>query len=271
MSGSGHMQTNPWGPGLIGCTIALGLYGVSLGQAWFYWRAFPLDPRHLKYLVSFVCVLDTLHTYNMISIYWIYLIKDRHNSSSTSYTPWQMTAAVFLSYFITLVVQLFYGHRVWIISAKNQWLTVTVIASACVSFALGLSCAIFGAIKGIMVLFTTPLYAGAALVSVVCDVLITGSVIFYLRDGRSGLRRTETLIQHIVVVFVNMGFLTCVVSLLIFVLYMTQGGNYYIGAPTAILSKCYVNSLLAVLNARQRIRQKHRASAINTLVIPTIY
>ncbi|EGO23546.1 hypothetical protein SERLADRAFT_408898 [Serpula lacrymans var. lacrymans S7.9] len=171
--GGGHAGASQWGPGLIGCIIALSLYGVALAQTWFYWRAFPRDGKHLKYL-----------------------------------------GALTLSYFIPFVVQIFYGHRVWIISAKNRLLTASV------------------------------LYAGSALSSVICDVFITGSVIFYLREGRSGIRRTvlrtETLVQQIIVMFVNMGVLTW--------WYMTPQGKNYVGTTTTILSKCYVNSLLAILS-----------------------
>ncbi|EGN97956.1 hypothetical protein SERLA73DRAFT_182760 [Serpula lacrymans var. lacrymans S7.3] len=179
----------------------------------------------------------------------------------------QMTGALTLSYFIPFVVQIFYGHRVWIISAKNRLLTASVVAAAFVTLVLGLGCNIAGTINGPAVLFNTPLYAGSALSSVICDVFITGSVIFYLREGRSGIRRTETLVQQIIVMFVNMGVLTCVVSFITFVMYMTPQGKNYVGTTTTILSKCYVNSLLAILNARQSIRRRDRSSAFE---LPTL-
>ncbi|EGO28810.1 hypothetical protein SERLADRAFT_380940 [Serpula lacrymans var. lacrymans S7.9] len=263
--GGGQM----WAPQLIGCMIASSLYGVALGQSWFYWRAFPRDAMYIKYLVITILVLDTVHTYTTVSIASIYLINGRRDNFPAPYIPWQLNLAGFLVYFTTFTVQSFYALRVWIISARNRPLTAAILLTSSTCLVLGLLCVALGATSGVNVLYSTPLYACAALVRFVCDILITGSVVFYLREGRTGIKRTETLTQHIIVVSVNMGLITCFLSLSIFILYIVQHGQYYISAPTAMLTKCYTNSLLTVLNARKSVRHQDQVLHLPTLSLST--
>ncbi|KIJ69138.1 hypothetical protein HYDPIDRAFT_36226 [Hydnomerulius pinastri MD-312] len=90
------------------------------------------------------------------------------------------------------------------------------------------------------------LSAASMFLGVVCDWLISGSVYFYLRSSRSGVKRTETRIQRIMTVFVNMGLCTCMLSCILFILCWVKNGSAYVGAPSMILCETYVNSILAV-------------------------
>ncbi|KAH7914011.1 hypothetical protein BJ138DRAFT_503787 [Hygrophoropsis aurantiaca] len=103
-------------------------------------------------------------------------------------------------------------------------------------------------------------------ISVACDALISGSIYYYLRPGRAGIKRTETRIQNITTIFVNMGFLTCITSLAMIVLFFAKAGNY-IAAPAPIACKSYVNSVLAILNARKPVAPPKKAT---TFELPTI-
>ncbi|KAH7922813.1 hypothetical protein BV22DRAFT_1048607 [Leucogyrophana mollusca] len=64
-----------------------------------------------------------------------------------------------------------------------------------------------------------------------------GSIFFYLQPQRSGIKRMATTIQELINVFVNMGFFTCLVSLVLFIFNWTQNGQYWIGAPAPIICK----------------------------------
>ncbi|KAH7912834.1 hypothetical protein BJ138DRAFT_1147511 [Hygrophoropsis aurantiaca] len=84
--------------------------------------------------------------------------------------------------------------------------------------------------------------------------IITSNIFFYLRPQRSGVKRIGSAVGHLINVFVNMGLLTCLISLLLLVFNWTEGGQYWLGAPAPIMCKSYTNSLLAILNARNTIR-----------------
>ncbi|KAF8550618.1 hypothetical protein OG21DRAFT_393198 [Imleria badia] len=160
-----------------------------------------------------------------------------------------------MTYLVTFAVQSFYCHRIWIITGKKKVVTIPILA-------LGIWTT-FDIIKHgtIKFLDTTSLVPIASGVSAVCDTIITGTIFKCL--WKSELRGRSHVIRDLVVVCVNMGALTCLIS----VIYLGQGNAYWVSAPAVILSRCYVNSLLAMLNARRQIRERQLHG---TLRVPTL-
>ncbi|KAH7921213.1 hypothetical protein BV22DRAFT_746450 [Leucogyrophana mollusca] len=236
-----------WGPAFIGLAFSLGMYGVALGQYGFYLRAFPFDQKALRMLVLLIFIMDSLQSYGMI-VYFKTLFVLCHRSTAPtclSVLPWELFMAIILNYVVTLTVQSFYAHRVWIISGGNKLITVAVLTTTLAQFVLGIMCA-GDAIRtrSVSAVYTSMLTGGAAAgISAFCDTLITGSVFFYLHRRRTGVKRVATPIQQLVNVTVNMGLLT-------------QKNT-----------TAYVNSLLAVLNARKSIRD-HAAKTYELSTVP---
>ncbi|KIJ13137.1 hypothetical protein PAXINDRAFT_14038 [Paxillus involutus ATCC 200175] len=104
--------------------------------------------------------------------------------------------------------------------------------------------------------------------------MITSSVFYYLRPARTGVTRRGNVIKRLNDVFVQMGLLSFVNSMAMVILYYIQDhqlGEFLTAAPGLILSKTYVNSMLAVLNARKSIRDQEYPTEISVPTIPTIY
>ncbi|KAI5983909.1 hypothetical protein EDD15DRAFT_2313321 [Pisolithus albus] len=49
-----------------------------------------------------------------------------------------------------------------------------------------------------------------------------------------------------------------------------QAGQYFTAAPVSLLSKTYTNSMLAVLNARKRIRDRQQLEQASPSELPTL-
>ncbi|KIJ58158.1 hypothetical protein HYDPIDRAFT_119891 [Hydnomerulius pinastri MD-312] len=256
-----------WGPGACGFIISLALFGATLGQSIFYFRCFPDDLKSLRVVVRSHRTMDIGHTYCMAGLYWKFLISCHGVTSFECPVKLPWYAAVLLSYLISSTVQGFYVHRVWIISGRNILLTGLIAAIAIVEFVCtNVAFATWSA----PALYSTPWSPRSAGASVICDVLITGSVFFYLRASRRGVRRSQNYFRQLTVVFVNMGVLTCMIATSWCLLYLIQGGNYYTAFPTTFICKSYANSLLAVLNARKSIRERERELRENGHDLATI-
>ncbi|KAH7920057.1 hypothetical protein BV22DRAFT_1133392 [Leucogyrophana mollusca] len=259
-----------WGPGLVGLALALVVYGVALGQYGFYLRAFPLDRRALKILVLFIFVLDTLHSYGLTAYYWLFLVSCHRvvSQGCSLVVPWQTAMAGVCQYFTIFIVQSFYSHRLWIISGHNKSVTGAVLTTAFTQIVLGIWCVLTfihaGSPSAARITLVTA--SSAAGLSVICDMVITSSIFFYLRPQRSGIKRLGTSVQQLIDVFVSTGLLTCLASLAVFILLWVPDGQYWLPALTPMLCKCYANSLLAILNARKSIRK----DAMRTLELPTM-
>ncbi|KIJ65733.1 hypothetical protein HYDPIDRAFT_27724 [Hydnomerulius pinastri MD-312] len=241
-----------WGPGIIGrSSSTVMMYGTAVGQSIFYARSFPKDPISTKLIVFLLFIADTTQL------------------------PPGAWLAVPINYLVTFTVQSLYCQRIWIISGKKRHVTVPILVTAVVQLGFGSWCSVEAIHdKTIKYLFSTPLTAYAAFASTVCDIFITSAVFKYLwrsqRDVR--MRSRPALIQELAIVFINMGTLTCMISLTMGIVYLIQDEHYWVAAPAVVLSRCYINSFLAVLNARRSIRdleQRPYIVEMPTLTITT--
>ncbi|KAG2746083.1 hypothetical protein P692DRAFT_20808428 [Suillus brevipes Sb2] len=258
-----------WGPGLIGCIIATVLYGISFGQYMFYLRSFPQDSKRLKLFIMAVFLFETIHQYAMIGIYWSILISCRRSSSleCTMKLPW---------YSVIFAVQCFYAHRVWIITGNNHWITGTVSVLATTSFVCGMivSGLVFQT-RSPEVMFSTKWSPISSFTGAICDSVITGSIWLFMRPERTGnvRKKSRNYISEMMWIFINMGLFSCIMAITVAVLYLFQDGligQFYTAAPGAVIGKSYMNSMMAVLNARKSIRERERLDLTELLTIPTI-
>jgi len=106
-------------------------------------------------------------------------------------------------------------------------------------------------------MYNSPYPALAAGANTVSDVLITISIAYFLRSQSQ--HRQGNYIRQVKVIFVEMGLMSCIVSIFIVVtlsLPDIDARVYWGTAPGLLLTKVSFNSMLAVLNTRRTIRQR---------------
>ncbi|KAF9245266.1 hypothetical protein BU15DRAFT_71024 [Melanogaster broomeanus] len=226
---SNPLVMSAWAPGLIGFAFSSSLYGISLSQSIYYVRHFPNDSRLIKFMVLVIFLADSFHMIFSVQFFWQLLVLC-HGSSSwicENQLPWGIFIGAPLNYFITFAVQSFYGHRVWIISGNNRYITLAILVAAISQFGLGGWCSFEAFVRFFLImaefdnpsirslrngtiefLYTDPgefiLYAAG--MSTLCDILITSAVVKYMYN--SDLRRRINFIQDLAIVLINMGVLT---------------------------------------------------------------
>ncbi|KAG2155183.1 uncharacterized protein EDB93DRAFT_89617 [Suillus bovinus] len=95
-----------------------------------------------------------------------------------------------------------------------------------------------------------------------------------MRPARTGnvRRKSRNYISDMMWILINMGLFSCLVAISITVLYMFQDGlvgQFYTAAPGAVTGTSYVNSMMAVLNARKSLREREQLG-YNLTELPTI-
>ncbi|KAI6030319.1 hypothetical protein EDC04DRAFT_2711419 [Pisolithus marmoratus] len=185
-----------------------------------------------------------------------------------------LTVAFASNFCVAFLVQCFYAHRVWIIGRQNKLLTCGALLAATAQLVFGtLTLEDAYDSNNIATFFSNPDSAANALISAICDAIITASVYFCLRhsENGSGLVR-EDPIQKLNLVFVQMGLITFTSALTTSALYYESDlvGEYFTAAPVSLLSKTYSNSMLAVLNARRRIRDRQQLALVSPSELPTL-
>ncbi|KAF8139699.1 hypothetical protein EV363DRAFT_306938 [Boletus edulis] len=244
---------------------------VTLGYAYIRW--FPNERRLQRMAVLGVIILDFLYTAVALEVTWEQLISCRRGISDACAegNSWESFIGISMATLITYSVQMFYCYRVWIVSGKNRIITGLVATLAGIQLIFGAICSsIMIVTRALDALFTKPYIPALSVgASAMCDIIILGSMVFYLRESRTGVRRSGNRMHRMVVLFVLMGFLTCLFATLVVISYVSKGA-FWEAAPGEMLPKLYVNSMLMALNARKITEEQDGPRPGPEILVPTI-
>jgi len=97
------------------------------------------------------------------------------------------------------------------------------------------------------------------------DVCIAGSLCYFFYTNRTGVRRTDSVLNVLMLYCINGGILTTLCNISVFVTFATLPTNYVFMAIFFVSSKLYFSSFAATLNCRDMLRTNLNASESVTL------
>ncbi|KAJ7507868.1 hypothetical protein B0H11DRAFT_147767 [Mycena galericulata] len=237
---------------LIGVIAAVLLYGVTCVQAFYYFNNYQ-DGLWAKTLVAVLWVLETVHSIFGCHAIYFFVITNYGNPASLAKATWSAILTLLVSSFIMLLVHLFYAKRVWHMSRGNIFLTALIVMFALGHSGMGFVIAVrafelqdFAAFVKI-----TGVVDSALSLAVVTDVLIAATLSYYLHTSRSGLARTDSLINRLLVYTINNGILTSAFDIITLFQVTAEAHNLIFLAVFQVVGSLYTNSMLATLNSRK--------------------
>lgn len=245
-----------FGAYLIGVVISAVLYGVTCVQVWYYYVSYPTDPWHIKSLVFAVFASDTVHQALVTHSAYIYLVSDITNPAGLQDLVWSLIVEVLFNAITAFLVQCFLSMRVYRLSNKSIPVTVIVMSSVIAEFVLSIT----------YVAKALPIQTFAGLLELkgissavnattaASDVLIAGCVCFLLQKSRTGFRRSDTMINKLMLFSLNTGLLTGIFAVASLISISVWPDAFIYIAFYFCVGRLYCNSLLATLNARRIIR-----------------
>lgn len=247
---------NTFGAMFDGMTIATALYGITCGQTIAYYRAYPDDLEYLKVLVALLWVNDTLQQIFVFHAGWYYLVtKCGRNLIACTSSNWSIVAQIVPSELSTAIVEFFFILRIYKLGQSKFALILGILP--CVAFAF---CMAY-----VAKCFRLPEFRFAtqdqwvvyvfALAHAANDIVIAITMCYFLwKHKNRGFLPTRSLVSSLMHWTITTGLLTSIVTWSYFVLYIAFPLDmWYIGLYITH-SKFYVNSMLAVLNSRKRLR-----------------
>ncbi|KLO06657.1 hypothetical protein SCHPADRAFT_837763 [Schizopora paradoxa] len=242
----------------IGCVISVCFSGIAALQAYIYFRQYRnRDSRRTKSMVLSAWALDVVHTVFICQGIWHYLVLNWGNLGELDHLTWTVGMSIAITGLITVLVHMFYAMRVWRLSKHNAWITGLIVILACVRLGSALKISrlrlkhFSSFISDFRWLFTF----GLAL-SALIDVIITGTLCYYLRSSVTGYSSIDDIIHRIILYTINNGLFTCLASLIDMVCAASMPHNFLFLSLHFIIAKCYVNSLLSSLNSRDALRDR---------------
>ncbi|KAI0695201.1 hypothetical protein C8T65DRAFT_744096 [Cerioporus squamosus] len=248
-----------YGALLLGGFVGLISYGILVHQAYKYVRVYSDDKREFinKAFVFTIIATDTFYIAVIIHACYTYLVSDYFQPLELLRGIWSIKIQPMMAGITVLICQSFFARRVYILSSKHRVLVALSVMLMLTTFGF--------AIAGSVIAFKFQLFSeyehfywidsaacGAAIVS---DSLTAGVLIVTLSRRRTPYEKTNTLLNSLIVYTINTGLLTGIVNSLALVFALVRPDTMIWIAIEFVAVRLYTNSVLAVLNSRESLRE----------------
>ncbi|EJD03388.1 uncharacterized protein FOMMEDRAFT_156792 [Fomitiporia mediterranea MF3/22] len=264
---------------LITSWFAIALSGVMLLQAYIYYRGRPQnDHRIFGAMVLVLLILDMAHVVCIMITLYHYLIRNFGNNNALAYLVPSLALTVGLTvrsnfvfaerlrftrlkpgYNHILCSKFLYMAR---LEARNNVIAPIIFVLQVARLISGWVTTVKAIEFGTFIAWTHQvrwIFTAGVAIAVVCDILITGSLCYWLHGSRTGLHGMDEIIDKIILYSVENGALTCFSSIASLICAIIMPGNLVFIGIHFVISKLYINSVLASLNTRNSFRaQKER-------------
>ncbi|KAH7929264.1 hypothetical protein BV22DRAFT_1116995 [Leucogyrophana mollusca] len=246
----------------LGITLAVGLTGITVVQAWTYVND-NKDPLLLRAFVAILLLADIGTTFLDVQVMHFCLITNFGNLAPLAVTTKAGLAEFILTVIVVYLVQIFFVTRIYLLQKERWWISVAI--SFQLLFATGALgtgiVALADLVKHptVQILATTEnkiMFGITGSFSAVADVMITASLTVLLSSAKSGVKRTNTVLQKLIVFIVSRGLMVSVTQVLFLIVYLIRPDKLWWVPLHFISSKLYVITMVAMLNERSQLRSQ---------------
>jgi len=245
--------------------VAAVLYGVTCVQALYYYTH-QNDGWYLQLSVTAVVIFDTIHQALITHTVYTYTITDWGNPDQLQLIVWSLLVEVIFTGLTALIVQGFLTMRIWRLSNRNIYITGTSViliiggfVTLIVYVARALQFVTLSSLERVKGESISVNVLGAA-----ADLFIAGMLCSLLNVSRTGFRRSDAIINRLILFTVNTGLLTSLCALASLISILAAPNTYIYIAFFFCLGRLYTNSLLASLNARKVLARVNNRSSEGT-------
>lgn len=117
-----------YGAGYIGVIFTAILYGLTTLQTYFYYVHYTNDGFDIKFLVSLIWVLDSLHMAIVAYCIYYYLVINYNNPLALGVGHWSLFMSVAFNVIIAFIVQCFFTRKIHILCRPGlRWFVTSII------------------------------------------------------------------------------------------------------------------------------------------------
>ncbi|KAI0651201.1 hypothetical protein C8Q79DRAFT_18240 [Trametes meyenii] len=240
---------NTLGAWLLGTCFGLIMQGMIYHQAYQYYRLYPNDRIILKLWVVVVVFIETVNSALTIHTSYVYLITNYSNPASLLGPPvWSLSILPIPASFAALVSQTFFARRVYLFGPRRGRIAVVTAAMTCYLGFFGIFAAL--SVRTFhtndfqeFLKFSWMASVGSSLL-MVGDFMTTAVLIFTLRRSRTGVTRTDSLLDLLIMYAISTGLLICIFNILNVAFAIAEPDNLIYTAISMVLAKLYANTFL---------------------------
>ncbi|KAH9847870.1 hypothetical protein C2E23DRAFT_483043 [Lenzites betulinus] len=220
------------GVAYLGVAISSAIYGITCIQTFQYYRSprGSTDVPFLKFIVLILWMLDSSHQALIVQIVYHYLILNYANATALLRTVWSIPTEIIVNAVIACIVETFFVMRIWKLS-RNTFVTGACMAFTIAHLSMNLVFPIRTFFYPILVEAETKLKSTGSSglgVAVVADVSISMAMVWYLRKGRTGLRKSDDMIGRLIMLTITTGSFTTIFVIANLVAYLAAPSQLYV-------------------------------------------
>ncbi|THV00052.1 hypothetical protein K435DRAFT_719304 [Dendrothele bispora CBS 962.96] len=241
-----------------GNIIAIGLFGIIIVQVWIYINT-NTDKWPLQLLVAILASLDLANTCLNAKILHQYLISNFGDLMVFA----NISKASLIEYLITLIVvlcvEVFFASRVWIIGKVHWIVPVSMVVTALAGTGAGIASMIGQFQNDSLLIYNGNMqklevgWSGS--LSAVSDIIATAALSWSLSSSKTGIKRTDTLLQKLFQYTITRGLLVTIDQTIFVIIFLTDPEKLWWTPFHYSLSKVYVITMIAMLNARDILKK----------------
>lgn len=234
------------------------LYGITTLQTYIYYSWAFRDPLVVKLLSYSLWILDTLHMGFVSHAMYYWLIGSYSNIASLGSGIWTLSASVGINVAIAFLVQSYFAYKIFCL-CKPRWrwvVTSFVGVLILVNTGFGTQTTAVIAMRWDLVNFssgTRQAIVSYIVAAIACNGAIMVCLTILLYNKKTSFRRTNVMIHTLIIYAVERFFLITAVLFAQLVGTLVDPDALWPLSINFLIGQLEANSLLATLNARQRI------------------
>ncbi|KIM46891.1 hypothetical protein M413DRAFT_23222 [Hebeloma cylindrosporum] len=258
---------NTLGAAFLGMCASSILIGIAIVQTHLYYRTYPRDWMYQKVAVGVLLAVAIPHMVFAMHAVYFYIIINFGNPRGLQTVIWSFKVQVIFNTLTVIFVQGLYAVRVWkrneVGSHFSRILPAAVVLIVAGGWAVGLLATVesfkqkdftnIDSMKTVLKL----IFGTATCV----DLIIAGAMCYYLYQSRTTFVGTNNKIFTVMQYVLITGCLTSLSSLCTLLLYATMPDNLVWIGMDLLLPNIYLNSYLAMLNARKSMNEKEASGS----------
>ncbi|KAG2355648.1 hypothetical protein BDR07DRAFT_1613545 [Suillus spraguei] len=249
-----HDIGSTFGALFIGVTTAAVLFGLSNVQAFIYFQTHrDTGMTFNKLAVIWLWTFDALHTALIVHCIYYYLVINYTDFDALVGIVWSFKLSIAIEFVLIYSVHLLYVYRIWTISkGKSRILSITV--GMIIILRSGVAAVFIWALYQChvfpdLIKFEWAMYLSLGTITF-ADIVIASTLCYLLATSRTGFSSTDSFITKLMAYIINTGCLTSVCSIATIITCAVMPNSFIFITIDFLLAKVYVNSFLALLNAR---------------------
>jgi len=250
---------NTFGAAFVGLLLSTTLLGLTLGQTWIYfWRYGNKDSKALKFFIACLTFMETSHTFMTIyMIYW-YLVLNFGNVQNLGQSMWASDVQANICLIYSSTVHFYYARRIYIVSKSIIFPIIIVVAVIFGNILAIVSAAKQAGVASISKRFQSTAWMSdvGMCIAITIDIGIAAVMCWSLYRKKTGFARTDSILMTLMAYSINTGLVTSMLGVAMFISFLSAPATLFWLAIFWVTAKCYVNSLLAMLNSRDYVRDR---------------